>query len=143
MAKLSSLLPLFLAVVGSLLYHAAAKSIPKAIDPAAALIGLYATALAGSVATYAVLRSEPVSLQLSRFWQPTIAGVGIGALLIELGFLLAYRRAWPVSTASVIANALVAVLLMPLGALMFGEGITGARVAGVILCLLGVALLQR
>src|SRR5690349_19237894 len=102
MAKLSSLLPLFLAVAGSLLYHAAAKSIPKAIDPAAALIGLYATALAGSVATYALLRSEPVSLQLSRFWQPTIAGVGIGALLIELGFLLAYRRAWPVSTASVI-----------------------------------------
>jgi drug/metabolite transporter (DMT)-like permease len=143
MTKLSALLPLLLAVAGSLLYHAAAKSIPKAVDPAAALIGLYATALAGSLATYALLRSEPFSLQLSRFWQPTIAGVGLGALLIELGFLLAYRRAWPISTASVVANALVAVLLMPLGALMFGEAITAARVAGVILCLLGVALLQR
>jgi drug/metabolite transporter (DMT)-like permease len=142
-ARLSAFLPLALAVAGSLVYHAAAKSIPKSLDPAAALIGLYATALAGSVVTFTLFRSAPASPQLARFWHPTVAMVGIGALLIELGFLLAYRGAWPVSTASVIANALVAAMLLPLGALAFGEAITVDHVLGVLLCLIGVSLLQR
>ena len=63
--------------------------------------------------------------------------------MIELGFLLAYRGAWPISAASVIANALVAVILVPLGAVVFGERITVVRAIGVVLCLLGVTLLQR
>lgn len=143
MSRISAFLPLVLAIAGSLVYHTAAKSIPKALDPAAALIGLYATALAGSVVTFALLKSGPLSLQLGRFWHPTVAMVGIGALMIELGFLLAYRGAWPVSTASVIANAVVAVLLLPLGALVFGEAFTIDRALGVVLCLIGVSLLQR
>ena len=63
--------------------------------------------------------------------------------MIELGFLLTYRAAWPVSIASVMMNGIVAVLLLPIGAALFGEPITAVRVAGVVLCLLGVSLLQR
>jgi drug/metabolite transporter (DMT)-like permease len=141
--KIVAFAPLMLAVCGSLVYHMSAKSIPKSVDPAAALIGLYATALAGSVLTYAVLKPGPVSFRVDAYWHPTVAAVGIGALIIELGFLLAYRGAWPVSSASVIANALVAVILVPLGALVFREPITVERAIGVVLCLLGVTLLQR
>ena len=67
----------------------------------------------------------------------------IGALLIELGYLLAYRAGWPVSTASVITNGAVAMLLLPIGALFFSEAITLVRVGGVALCLTGLYLLQR
>jgi drug/metabolite transporter (DMT)-like permease len=141
--KLLAFAPLLLAVCGSLVYHLAAKSIPKSVDPAAALIGLYATALAGSVLTYALLKPGPVALRLAAYWHPTVAAVGVGALMIELGFLLAYRGSWPISAASVMANALVAIILVPLGAAVFGETITIARAIGVVLCLLGVTLLQR
>jgi drug/metabolite transporter (DMT)-like permease len=141
--RLVAFSPLLLAVCGSLVYHLAAKSIPKSVEPSAALIGLYATALAGSIVTYAVLKPGPVALTVGSYWQPAVAAVGVGALLIELGFLLAYRGAWPVSTASVIANALVAVVLVPLGAALFREPITVERAIGVVLCLLGVTLLQR
>jgi drug/metabolite transporter (DMT)-like permease len=141
--KLSAIVPLLLAVAGSLVYHASAKSIPRSVDPAAALLGLYGTALLGSVITYLLLKSGPATLELSRFWHPTVALVGLGALMIELGFLLAYRGAWPVSVASVITNAMVAVLLLPLGALVFREAISLGRALGVVLCLVGVWLLQR
>jgi drug/metabolite transporter (DMT)-like permease len=141
--KIVAFAPLLLAVGGGVVYHLAAKSIPKSIDPSAALIGLYATALAGAVLTYAMLRSGPVTLRPAAYWNPTIAAVGLGALIIELGFLLAYRGAWPVSTASVIANALVAVILVPLGAVAFREPISLERAIGILLCLLGVTLLQR
>jgi multidrug transporter EmrE-like cation transporter len=80
---------------------------------------------------------------LSSLWHPTVATVGIGALLIELGFLLTYRAAWPVSTASVMTNGAVAVLLLPIGALFFSEAITLIRVGGVALCLVGLWMLQR
>ena len=42
-----------------------------------------------------------------------------------------------------IANAMVAVLLLPLGALVFGEAFTIDRALGIVLCLIGVSLLQR
>src|SRR5262249_39822381 len=100
MTRFATMAPLLLVVSGSVLYHVAAKSIPKAFDPAASLIGLYATALAGGLLVYAALRPAASPVAWSRMWHPTIALVGIGALMIEIGFLLAYRGAWPVSTVS-------------------------------------------
>ena len=140
--RISIIAPLILIVSGSLVYHVAAKSVPKTLDPVASVIGVYAAALIGSLAVYAIAR--PGSLPgVTRLWHPAIAAVGFGALMIELGFLLTYRAAWPVSVASVIANGLVAVLLVPLGALIFGEAITVVKVIGIALCLIGVSLLQR
>jgi multidrug transporter EmrE-like cation transporter len=142
MSRISVAAPLILVVGGSLVYHIAAKSVPKALDPVASVIGVYAAALLGSMAVYAVAR--PGSLPgVARLSHPAIAAVGFGALMIELGFLLTYRAAWPVSMASVITNGLVAVLLVPVGALLFGEAITFVKVIGVVLCLIGVSLLQR
>ena len=134
-AKLVAVAPLLLVVCGSLLYHVAAKSIPPAFDPAASLVG--------GLLVYAAARPASSAFAWSRVWHPTIAAVGIGALMIEMGFLLAYRGAWPVSTASVITNGVAAVLLLVIGAAMFGETVTITKAAGVLLCLLGVSLLQR
>jgi len=135
--------PLVLVVGGSVMYHLSAKSIPPAYDPMAALIGLYGTALAGAVVVYAATRGAKTPLAAIRVWHPTIAMVGIGALLIEMGFLLAYRGGLAVSTTSVVANGIVAVLLVALGSVWFGEAFTVVKVVGVLLCLAGVGLLQR
>ncbi len=135
--------PLLLVVGGSVMYHLSAKSIPSTYDPMAALIGLYATALAGAVVVVAATRGAKTPLAPLRVWHPTIAMVGVGALLIEMGFLLAYRGGLAVGTTSVIANGIVAVLLVALGSWWFGEAFTTVKVVGVLLCLAGVALLQR
>jgi drug/metabolite transporter (DMT)-like permease len=143
MSRFSLLGPLLLVVGGSIVYHVAAKSVPKTLEPFAALIGVYATALAASLAAYALVRRGPMPQHLSSMWHPTVAAVGLGVLMIELGFLQTYRAAWPVSMASVMMNGIVAVLLLPIGAALFGETITAVRVAGVALCLIGLSLLQR
>jgi drug/metabolite transporter (DMT)-like permease len=142
MSRISAFAPLMLVVAGSLVYHVAAKSVPKSLDPVASVIGVYAAALVASIAVYAAARPGAIP-GLGRMWHPAIAAVGLGALMIELGFLITYRAAWPVSMASVMTNGLVAVLLVPIGALMFGEAITLVRVIGVALCLIGVSLIQR
>jgi len=143
MSKLSIVGPLLLVVSGSLVYHVAAKSVPKTVDPFGALMGVYGTALIASFVAYAIARRGTLPTGVSSLWHPTVAGVGFGALMIELGFLLTYRAAWPVSMASVMTTGLAAVLLVPIGALVFGEAVTALRLAGIALCLFGVFLLQR
>jgi hypothetical protein len=142
MTRLTVYAPLLLVVCGSLMYHVAAKSVPNTIEPFGALIGVYGTALIASLVVYTVAR-RGVLPGMSSLWHPTVAAVGIGALLIELGFLVSYRAALPVSTTSVMANGAVALLLLPIGALFFSEAITLIRVSGVALCLVGLWLLQR
>lgn len=139
MSKLSLVAPVVMAIAGSLLYHVAAKSIPPRYDPMAGLIGLYATALVGSVIVYVGRRGVSALATLSGLWHPTIAAVGIGALMIELGYLVAYRAGWRVSVVSVVTNGLVAVMLVPIGVIAFREPMTATRLAGIVLCLLGVA----
>ncbi len=143
MSRFAVVAPLLLIVSGSLMYHVAAKSVPKTLEPFAALTGVYATALAASLIAYAFARRGTMPAHVAGMFHPTVAAVGLGALLIELGFLLTYRASWPVSIASVITNGLVAVLLIPVSALLFGEAITLIRVAGVVLCLAGLTLLQK
>jgi drug/metabolite transporter (DMT)-like permease len=142
MSRFAVVAPLILVVSGSLVYHVAAKSVPRTFDPMASVIGVYAAALLASVVIYALARPGVVPAS-APLLHPAVVAVGLGALLIELGFLLTYRAAWPVSIASVITNGLVAILLMPIGAALFGESITAIKVAGVVLCLLGLSLLQR
>ena len=142
MSKFTLVGPPLLVIGGSLLYHVAAKSVPKTVAPLAALIGVYFTALVASIVAYAVANRTALS-PISAIGHPTIAAVGLGVLMIELGFLLTYRAAWPVSMASVMINGIVAVLLLPVGAALFGETITFVRLMGVVLCLLGLTLLQK
>ena len=142
MSKFTLVGPPLLVIGGSLLYHVAAKSVPKTVAPLAALIGVYFTALVASIVAYAVANRTALS-PISAIGHPTIAAVGLGVLMIELGFLLTYRAAWPVSMASVMMNGIVAVLLLPVGAALFGETITLVRLTGVALCLLGLTLLQK
>ena len=143
MSRISLFGPLLLVVGGSVMYHVAAKSVPKTLEPFAALVGVYTTALVVSLVAYALTRRGSMPEQVSGLWHPTVAAVGLGVLMIELGFLLTYRASWPVSIASIMLNGIVAVLLLPIGAAVFGETVTAIRVAGVILCLLGLSLLRR
>ncbi len=143
MSIVSMLGPLMLTVGGGVLYHLAAKSVPKHIDASLVLVGAYAAALCASAIAGAMLpqMSEPVSS--ARPWHPAILALGLGAFLIELGFVLTYRAGWPVSVASLLTSGLVAVLLVPIGMVVFGERLSAANGLGILLCLAGLALLRR
>ena len=136
------ILPILLAVTGGVVYHTAAKSIPKDLAPGLVLTVAYAVALAISVAAYIAL---PLGGDATprRLAHPAVLALGLGAAIIELGYVLTYRAAWPISTASVIVNGLVAALLIPVGLLVFHEGMSVRRTAGITLCIAGLWLLRR
>jgi drug/metabolite transporter (DMT)-like permease len=143
MTGLTVLPAILLAVSGGVVYHVCAKSVPRDVAPAVVLVAAYATALLLSALALLGPALGGGQASLSRTLHPGILGLGLGAAMIELGYLLAYRAAAPVSATSVVVNGLVAALLIPLGLLVFGERLTAARAAGIVCCLLGVWLLRR
>jgi multidrug transporter EmrE-like cation transporter len=147
-----------LAVCGGVVYHMSAKSIPKDLPPALTLVVAYAAALLISAVAHLSLTALAGSgspglsaapgralsgVDGGRLVHPAVIGLGLGAAMIELGYVLTYRAAWSVSVASVIVNGIVAAMLVPLGVLLFGEHLSSGRALGLLLVLSGVWLLRQ
>ncbi|MGB3543446.1 hypothetical protein [Rubrivirga sp.] len=139
MPSLSALAPLSLALVGAVVYHLSQKSVPDGAGPFVVIGVAYAVGLATCVGIV-VASGAPVLESARAAWRPAI-GVGLGVLAIEAGFLLAYRAGWPLSTASLIVNVSVAVVLLVAGLAFFGESLTARQWAGIGACLVGLALI--
>jgi uncharacterized membrane protein len=137
----SHYLPLLLAVAGGLLYHVSQKLIPRGVNPYWAVIFAY---LAGIAACGVALWLLPAAGTMRESWRAadwTVLGLGAGAVLIEIGFVLAYRSGWQISLASVSANVAIALMLIPIGLLFYQETLTRANLLGLVLCLTGLVLL--
>lgn len=131
--------PLVLAIVGTVVYHLAQKSVPGGAAAFAVIAMAYLVGFgvaAGAVVATGASVAETVRLA----WKPAVV-LGAGAFTIEVGYLLAYRAGWPVSTVSLIANVAVAVVLLVVGLTVYREMLSPAQWAGVAFCALGLVLL--
>lgn len=136
-------MPIALVVAGNLAYHVGLKGMPPTIHPLSPLVVLFATSAATTLLLrLAVGRAGELRSEIALAgWRPFAVGISIVA--IELGFLLAYRAGWRISTAVLTANILVAIALLAIGALAYREPLTAARLAGIVICLAGLWLLAR
>ena len=71
-----------------------------------------------------------------------IVFLGFAIIMIELGFLYAYRTGWKISTASIITGSFTAVGLALIGVLWYKEDLTIINIAGIVLSLIGVILIN-
>ena len=131
-------------VVGTnLIYHLAQKTIPREVHPLVSVAVSYAIALVTTLCLFPFFPVKPsVGSALRQLRWSTVA-VGISIVGIEVGFLLAYRSGWRISLASTATAAAVAVLLIPSGLLFFGEKLSAANVAGIVLCIAGLTLVVQ
>jgi uncharacterized membrane protein len=136
-------LPFALAVGGSLLYHLSQRSIPQGANPFYATVIAYALGAAACVACaqlYPAGKSFAGTLREANW---AVYAVGVAAMMIELGFLLAYRAGWKVSVAAVSVNVAGVAVLVPLGVLLFKEQLGPRHLLGLVLCVLGLILVAR
>jgi drug/metabolite transporter (DMT)-like permease len=130
-------------VFGGTLYHVAQKSVPRTVNPFAAIIIAYAIGISLGVVGLAFDRSGGSLLDSVKDLNWAVVALGAGALIIEVGFLLAYRAGWNVSVASVMTNISVAVILIPIGMFVFNERLSLRSAAGIVCCLLGLYLITK
>lgn len=136
-------LSLLLVVVGNVAYHLGQRAIPREANPVVATLAAYLVAIVVTLATIPLLAADGAIRTGWRALNGSTLAVGAGIVAIELGFLLAYRAGWRLSTASITANATVALVLMGIGALAYREALTAGRLAGVGLCIAGLWLVTR
>lgn len=134
---------LALAVVANVFYHVFQKQTPVAAPPMLTLTVTYLSAAAVSLAAYVIFPGQGGLLAGLRSLNWTSVALGVSIVFLELGFLLAYRSGGNVNTAALLVNTTVAVLLVPVGMLLFREGFKPIHAAGVGLCLVGLYLMTR
>ena len=134
--------PITLVVLSNILYQICAKSLPAEINPLASLTITYLVAAASSAILYFALTKNPdIIHEYSKLnWVPFTFGLVLVGL--EVGFIYAYKAGWPVSTASVVQSSFLAVALIIVGFLLYHETITWNKIAGVVICLIGLGLIN-
>jgi uncharacterized membrane protein len=135
--------PFLLAVGGSLLYHLSQRSVPKDANPFYATVIAYAVGAAVCVVCAQIFPAGKSLVETARGANWAVVGVGVAAVLIELGFLLAYRAGWQVSLAAVSVNVAVTAALIPVGVLVFKDQLSPRNVVGLVFCVLGLVLVAR
>ena len=135
--------PIALVVLSNTVYQICAKSIPETVNPLAALTITYLTAAVASVVLYCVLNRDVNLIQQWR--QINWASIVLGLVIIglEVGVIYAYKAGWQVSTAATVQSAFLAILLLVVGLVLYREAITWNKVVGVVVCLIGLAILNK
>jgi hypothetical protein len=136
-------LPVILMIVGTTTYHIAQKSVPGSVNPVFSLVINYLTALAGTFLLIPLYPARTAGSWSLRSVNWASAAVGVSIVGVELAVLLAYRSGWRVSLLSVIGNSASALLLVGIGLAFFHEHLSLRNVSGVILCLIGLALISQ
>jgi drug/metabolite transporter (DMT)-like permease len=136
-------LPLLLAVAGGVLYHIGQKAVPRQVHPFVAILLAYLGGIACCVVALVLAPPERPWLESLRAANWAVWLLGLGAVIIEIGFLLAYRAGWQISVVSVVVNISVALVLLPIGLVFFRESLSWRMAAGVVCCLVGLYLLSQ
>lgn len=131
-----------LTVLGNVVYHILQKSIPTGVNP---MVSLLATYLVAGVTSLLLIPFFPLQTDLANEFRkiswPSFA-LGIVIICLELGFLLAYRQGWTISLTSLVANTTVALILIPVGLLLFKDHLTPLNIVGAVLALAGLVLVN-
>lgn len=133
-------LPIGITVLSNTLYHIVLKLTPSNINP---MITLAVSYIVSAIVCLLLLPVFPLKASLSAsLHQLNWASIALGVVIVglEVGFLMAYRVGWKISLAGIISNAGVALLLIPIGLLIFKEKISAVNIAGVIVCVIGLVL---
>ena len=136
-------LPVILMIVCTTTYHIAQKSVPGSLNPVFSLVINYLTALAGTFLLIPLYPARAAGAWTLKGVNWASATVGLSIVGVELAVLLAYRSGWRVSLLSVIGNSASALLLVGIGLAFFHEHLSVRNLTGIVLCLIGLALISH
>ena len=134
--------PIALVVLSNTLYQVCAKSVPDGINPLASLTVTYLVGAVVSCTMYYILNRNANLVRELRMlnWAPFVLGVAIVGL--EVGFIYAFRAGWQISVAQIVTSAILAVILIFVGYLLYHEAITWNKIVGIVICLAGLILIN-
>ncbi len=134
--------PIALVVLSNTVYQICAKSVPEEMNPFASLTVTYLVGAAVSAVLFFALGNKGSLIrEYGRInWAPFVLGLVIVGL--EAGWLFAYKAGWQVSTGFIVQSAILAVVLIFVGYLLYHEALTWNKIVGVAICLVGLVFIN-
>lgn len=134
--------PLVLVVLSNTFYQICAKAVPEGMNPLAALTVTYAVGALASMGLYVALNRNFNFIE--EYKQLNFAPFLLGVVIVglEVGYIYMYKAGWQVSTAQIVQAAFLAVILLFVGVGVYKETLSWNKVAGIIVCLVGLGLIN-
>ena len=132
-----------LIVASNILYNICQKSTPQKANPFSALIITYLTA---AILTFIVImfyKTDKGFFESFKELNWTSIVLGVSIVGLEFGYLMAYRSGWNISVGSLVANIILALMLIPIGILFFKEGFELNKILGSAFRIIGLILINK
>jgi len=134
---------LSLAILCTVGYHLVLKVTPAGVNPLLSLMLTYALV---TVVLGVILLLAPGAFdwrQELRQLNWTALALAVVIVGLDLGFLYLYRGGFEVRLGALVTQSAAAMLLLIVGVAVFREKLSAANVAGLVLCLAGLWLVNR
>jgi len=134
---------LALAIACTVGYHLVLKLTPAGVNPLLSLIVTYSVV---TVLFGALLIVTPGGFdwrQEIRQLNWTALALAVAIVGLDLGFMFLYRSGFEVSLGALVTQSAAALVLLAVGVLVFKERLSAANAAGLVLCLVGLWLVNR
>ena len=134
---------LLLAIACTVGYHLVLKLTPAGANP---LLSLLVTYTLVTVLFGAVLLAAPGEFawrQELRQLSWTALALAVAIVGLDLGFLFLYRSGFEVSLGALVTQSAAAMVLLVVGVVAFREQLSPGNALGIVLCLVGLWLVNR
>ena len=132
-----------LIVASNILYNICQKSTPESVNPMSSLLVTYLTASIITLIIFLFYYTDKGLVQSVKELNWTSIVLGVAIVGLEFGYLMAYRAGWNISEGSLVANILLALMLIPVGIFFYQEGFALNKTVGVVFCVIGLILLNK
>jgi drug/metabolite transporter (DMT)-like permease len=125
------------------MYNISQKSTPKDANLFSGLIVSYLVATIVTIILSMFFKAEKSIIHSFSNIHWTSIALGVSIVGVEFGYLLAYRAGWNISIGSLLANILLALMLIPVGIIFYKEGFEINKLLGIILCIVGLIIISK
>lgn len=135
--------PIGLIVLSNIFYHICSKQMPEGVHPLAALTVTYGVGAIASSALYCLLNRGGNLLEEYRQLEWPAFVLGLAVVGLEAGSIYMYKAGWNLNSGHLVHGTILAIALIFVGYFLYHEAITWTKLAGICLCLAGLALVNR
>ncbi|NMM64003.1 EamA family transporter [Clostridium sp. P21] len=130
-------------VVSNIFYTICSKSTPEKANPFSSLFVTYLTGAIITIIAFKFYKTDKGFFQSFEDLNWTSIVLGFAVVGLEFGYMMAYRAGWNIGTGSLVANILLALMLIPIGVLFYKEGFGINKILGISFCIIGLIFINK
>ena len=135
--------PIAFLVIFNVTYHLSSKHAPENINAFAFLTISYIVSAAFSFLFYILSNKEGTFLQNIQHINWATFVMGISMVGLEIGAICMYKAGWNLNDGQILYSSLLSICLFLIGTIFYKEAFSLTKMAGLIVCLFGIFLINK